>query len=144
MGNEQNEAIAKRGFEAFNTGDMSIVDEITAEDAVGHDPALPEDTRGPEGTKQVIQTYREAFSDLEFKIEDCFSDGDLVCIRWSSSGTNDGELMGMPATGKHVTNGGISIDKIQDGKIVESWIQWDNAGLMQQLGIGEPAAAAAS
>lgn len=143
MGNEQNEAVAKRGFEAFNTGDMSIVDEITAPDAVGHDPALPEDTHGPEGTKQVIQTYRDAFPDLKFTIEECFSDGDLVCIRWASSGTNDGELMGIPATGKHITSSGISIDRIQDGKIVESWIHWDNAGLMRDLGVGEPAGAAA-
>lgn len=143
MANEQNEAVARKGFDAFSSGDLSIVDEITAAGAVGHDPALPEDTHGPEGTKQVIQMYRAAFSDLSFTIEDCFSDGDLVCIRWSSSGTNDGELMGMPATGKHVENSGISIDKIEDGKIVESWIQWDNAGLMRDLGVGEPAGAAA-
>jgi steroid delta-isomerase-like uncharacterized protein len=143
MGNEQNEALARRGFDAFNSGDLSIVDEITAEGAVNHDPAQPEEARGPEGAKQTIQMYRGAFPDLQFTLEECFSDGDLVCIRWSSSGTNDGELMGMPATGKHTTSSGISIDKIQDGKIVESWIQWDNAGLMQQLGIGEPAGAAA-
>lgn len=142
MANEQNEAIAKRGFEAFNTGDLSIVDEITAEDAIGHDPAMP-DSHGPDGFKEVIQTYRGAFSDLEFTIEDCISDRDLVCIRWSSTGTNDGELMGMPPTGKTVNSTGISIDRIQDGKIVESWIQWDNAGMAQQLGIGEAAAAAA-
>jgi predicted ester cyclase len=51
--------------------------------------------------------------------------------------------MGMPATGKQVHVGGITIDKIQDGKVVESWNQWDNLGLMQQLGVGEPAGAAA-
>jgi steroid delta-isomerase-like uncharacterized protein len=143
MGNEQNEAVARRGFDAFNTGDLSIVDEITAQDAVSHDPAMPEVAQGPDGYKGVIQTYRGAFPDLAFTIEDCFSDGDMVCIRWSSTGTNDGELMGMPPTGKSITSSGISIDKIADGKIVESWIQWDNLGLMQQLGIGEPAAAAA-
>ena len=142
MANEQNEAIAKRGFEAFNNGDLSIADEIIAADAVGHDPAM-DDSHGPDGYKQVIETYRGAFPDLKFTIEDCFSDGDRVCIRWSSTGTNDGELMGMPPTGKSVTGSGISIDKIADGKIVESWIHWDNLGLMQQLGIGEPAAAAA-
>ena len=69
--------------------------------------------------------------------------GDLVCTRWRSEGTNDGELMGMPPTGKHTTGSGITIDKIKDGKVVESWNEWDNAGLMQQLGVGEPAGAAA-
>jgi steroid delta-isomerase-like uncharacterized protein len=144
MSNEQNEAIARRGFEAFNTGDLSIVDEMTADDAVNHDPAQPEEGRGPDGFKQVIQLYRGAFPDLHIEVDECFSDGDLVCTRWRSEGTNDGELMGMPPTGKHTASSGITIDRIKDGKVVESWNQWDNAGLMQQLGVGEPAGAAAS
>ena len=74
-----------------------------------------------------------------------FSDGDYVCTRWTSSGTHDGDLMGIPPTGKHASITGLSIDKIQDGKVVESWNEWDNAGLMQQLGlVGEPAGASAS
>ena len=82
--------------------------------------------------------------DLHIEIEACFSDGDLVCTRWTSSGTNDGELMGMAPTGKHTTSSGITIDKIKDGKVVESWNQWDNLGLMQQLGLApEPAGTAA-
>jgi steroid delta-isomerase-like uncharacterized protein len=143
MANEQNEAVARRGFDAFNTGDLSIVDEMTAADAVNHDPAQPDEARGPEGFKQIVQLYRGAFPDLTFTIEECFSDGDLVCTRWSTTATHDGDLMGLPATGRAITGSGITIDKIDDGKVVESWNQWDNAGLMQQLGVGEPAAAAA-
>lgn len=143
MANEQNEAIARRGFDALNTGDLSIIDEITAQDAVNHDPAQPEDGHGPEGSKQVVQVYRAAFPDLTLTIEEVFSDRNLVCTRWSSSGTHDGDLMGIPPTGKHVTGSGITIDRIQDGKIAESWNQWDNAGLMQQLGVGETAGATA-
>ena len=67
----------------------------------------------------------------------------MVCTRWKTEGTNDGELAGMAPTGKYVSLTGISIDKIQDGKVVESWNQWDNAGMMQQLGIGAEAGAAA-
>ncbi|MEA2351623.1 MAG: hypothetical protein QOJ14_37 [Thermoleophilaceae bacterium] len=144
MGNEQNEAIARRGFDAFNTGDLSIVDEMTADNAVNHDPAQPDEAQGPEGFKQIVQMYRGAFPDLAFTIEECFSDGDLVCTRWTTTATHDGDLMGIPATGRAITGSGITIDRIQDGKVVESWNEWDNAGLMQQLGVGEPAAAAAS
>jgi predicted ester cyclase len=104
---------------------------------------MPDAQNGPAGLEQAVGIYRGAFSDLRLRIDDIVSDGDLVCIRWTSSGTNDGELMGMPATGKHATSTGISIDKIEDGKIVESWLEWDNAGLMQQLGVGAPAEAAA-
>ncbi|MEA2350549.1 MAG: hypothetical protein QOG86_1490 [Thermoleophilaceae bacterium] len=144
MGNEQNEAIARRGFDAFNTGDLSIVDEMTADNAVNHDPAQPDEAQGPEGFKQIVQMYRGAFPDLAFTIEECFSDGDLVCTRWTTTATHDGDLMGIPPTGRAITGSGITIDRIQDGKVVESWNEWDNAGLMQQLGVGEPAAAAAS
>jgi steroid delta-isomerase-like uncharacterized protein len=143
MSNEQNEQVARRAIEAFNTGDESIVDDVTAEGFVNHDPAMPEESRGPEGAKQFIAAYRTAFPDLHIAIEECFSDGDLVCTRWTSTGTNDGDLMGMPATGRSVRVTGMTIDKVQDGQVVESWNQWDNAGMMQQLGIGEPAAAAA-
>jgi steroid delta-isomerase-like uncharacterized protein len=144
MANERNEQVATRGFDVFNTGDLASVDEIVADGAVGHDPSQPEDTRGPEGFKQVVQVYRGAFPDLKFTIEEQFSDGDLVCTRWSTAGTHDGDLMGIPATGNDVTGTGISIDKVQDGKIVESWNQWDNLGLLQQIGVAETAGAAAS
>ena len=143
MANEQNEQVARRAIEAFNTGDESIVDETAAEDFVNHDPAAPEEARGPEGAKEFIRMYRTAFHDLHIEIHECFSDGDLVCTRWTSTGTNDGELMGMPPTGKSVSVTGLTIDKVKDGKIVESWNEWDNAGLMQQLGLAETAAAAA-
>ena len=143
MANEQNEAVARRGFEVFNTGDTSQADEFVAEDARNHDPAMPDSPAGPDGLKQAVEVYRGAFPDLKITIEEMFSDRDLVCTRWSSEGTNDGELMGMPPTGKHAKTTGLSIDKVQDGKIVESWTEWDNAGLMQQLGVGETAGAAA-
>ena len=112
MANERNEQVSRRGFDVFNSGDMSVVDEITADGAVNHDPATPEEAQGPEGFKQFVQMYRTAFPDLHITVDDQVSDGDKVCTRWTSEGTNDGELMGMPATGKHVTSTGISIDKV--------------------------------
>jgi steroid delta-isomerase-like uncharacterized protein len=144
MANQANEAIARKGFDAFNMGDMSLVDEITAEGAVAHDPANPDSAPGPEGYKATIQMYRGAFSDLNLAVEQQISDGDFVVSRWTSRGTNDGELAGVPATGRSTTSTGITIDKIVDGKIVETWTQWDNLGLMQQLGLGAPTAAAAN
>ena len=144
MANERNEQVSRRGFDVFNSGDMSVVDEITADGAVNHDPATPEEAQGPEGFKEFVQMYRTAFPDLHITVDDQVSDGDKVCTRWTSEGTNDGELMGMPATGKHVKVSGLTIDKIEDGKVVESWNQWDNLGLMQQLGLApEPAGTAA-
>ena len=143
MANEQNEAVVRRTFDAFNSGDTSGAEELIAADAVNHDPAAPEEGHGPDGFKQTIELYRGAFPDLTFTIDEMFSDGDLVCTRWSTTGTHDGDLMGIQASGNHITSTGISIDRVVDGKVAESWVQWDNLGLMQQIGAGQPAGAAA-
>jgi steroid delta-isomerase-like uncharacterized protein len=143
MANEQNEAVVRRTFEAFSTGDTSAAEELIAADAVAHDPAQPEELTGPEGFKQTVELYRAAFPDLAFTIDDIFSDGEMVCTRWSSTGTHDGDLMGIPATGNQTNISGISIDRVVDGKVAESWVHWDNLGLMQQIGVFEAAGATA-
>jgi len=144
MANPDNEAIARKGFDAFNTGDLSLVDEITAADAVGHDPANPDQGTGPEGFKATVEMYRAGFPDLRMDVDEQISDGEFVVTRWTSRGTHNGELAGLPPTGRSITSTGITIDKIVGGKVVESWTQWDNLGLMQQLGIGAPAGATAN
>ena len=144
MANPNNEAIARKALDVFKSGDMSVIDEITAEGRVGHDPANPEETVGTGGAKALIQMYRDGFSDAELIVDEQISDGDYVVTRWHSHGTNDGPFAGMPPTRKTTSVTGITIDKIVDGKMVESWTHWDNMGLMQQLGIGVPAGAAAN
>jgi predicted ester cyclase len=135
MSNPDNEAISRRGFDAFNTGETSDASEYIADGAVAHDPAQPEESSGPEGFAQTVQMYRGMFPDLHLTVEEQISDGDYVCTRWKSDGTSE--------DGKQVSVTGLSLDKIQDGKIVEAWNQWDNAGMMQQLGAGQEAAATA-
>jgi steroid delta-isomerase-like uncharacterized protein len=137
MSAEANAAAARRVTEeAFNEGRLEVVDELCSPDIVTHDPAEPEDLRGTEALKERISKYRAAMSDLHVTFEDVFATDDRVCARWSARGTNDGELAGMPPTGKTMEITGNSIDRFDsDGKIVETWDQWDNAGFMQQLGI---------
>jgi steroid delta-isomerase-like uncharacterized protein len=140
---EANKAIARRVIEElFSEGRLELADELIAADAVGHDPALPEPTRGPEGIKQAAAGYRGGFPDLRLGIEEQCAEGDLVCTRWTATGTNSGEFWGMAPTGKQATVTGITIDRIAGGKIVESWTNWDALGLLQQLG-AVPAAARA-
>jgi steroid delta-isomerase-like uncharacterized protein len=76
-----------------------------------------------------------AFPDLKLMVEDQIAEGDKVVTRWSATGTHQGELLGIPPTGKQTTATGITIDRIQGGKIVETWTHWDNLGLLQQLGV---------
>jgi steroid delta-isomerase-like uncharacterized protein len=140
---EQNKAIARAVFDVFNGSDPAELDDVVAADAVDHDPANPFAGEGREGFKKIIAMYREAFSDLHFTIEDQIAEGDKVVTRWVGRGTHDGELMGAPATGKSTEVGGVGIDRIENGQVVEAWGYWDALGLFQQLGLaGEPAGAA--
>ena len=94
---EQNIATSKRGLEeAFNRGNLSVIDEDTTEDFVGHDPILGDQDR--ESAKQGIAGYRQAFPDLHITIEDIFAAGDKVVMRWSGSGTFENEFMGLKPT----------------------------------------------
>ena len=77
---------------------------------------------------------RGGMSDSRFKIEEQVADNDMVAARWSIEGTHDGTFIGIPATGHHITNGGIDLFRFQDGRIVEIWVNGNDLGLMQQLG----------
>jgi steroid delta-isomerase-like uncharacterized protein len=132
---EQDKATARRFFEAWNSGELDVFDELIAADAVDHDSQNPfTSEHGPGAPKKVASMYRAAFPDTHFTVEQQFADGDYVVTRWTATGTQDGELMGMPATGKAIEISGIAIDRFRDGKIVESWGNWDTLGMMQQLG----------
>jgi steroid delta-isomerase-like uncharacterized protein len=120
--------------EVFGAGNYDLVDELVAPGAVGHDPALPAPVAGPEALKEAARGYRSAFPDLSFTIDQTVAEGDCVAMRWTSRGTHRGELFGIAATGREATVTGLTIDRWQNGKIVESWTNWDTLGLLQQLG----------
>jgi steroid delta-isomerase-like uncharacterized protein len=131
-----NKQISRRLVEdAFNAGRTEVIDELIAPTFVNHDPSVTEDLIGPEGTKQLIEGYRTAFPDLKVTVEEQIAEGDLVATRWTARGTHRGPFLGMEPTGKQATVTGLTIDRIENGKIVESWNNWDTLGLLQQLGV---------
>lgn len=133
----ENKTISRRvGEEGFGGGQMDVIDELVADDFVNRDETVPPDLPpGREGLKALAQGYLAAFPDLAFTIEEQIAEGDLVVSRWTATGTHQGDLMGIPATGKQVRVTGVTIDRIQGGKIVETWTSWDRLGLLQQLGV---------
>ena len=137
MSTEANKAIARRFLEeAFGQGNLAVVDEIIAPNQANGGPgALPGMPSGPEGAKMLITNYRNAFPDLRFTIDEQVAEGNTVVTRWTAHGTNTGELAGMPATGKPATVVGVGVDRIENGKIVESWGIFDQFGMLQQLGV---------
>jgi len=90
---------------------------------------------GTAGIKQFISIYRTAYPDTHFTVEDQVAEGDKVATRWTATGTHRGELMGIAPTGKRVTVTGIAITRVTNGKIVETWNNFDALGQLQQLGV---------
>ena len=119
--------------ELYNRGNLAAAGEWLDADYVRHDPASP-GLRGLDGMRQFVATYRQAVPDLVITIEDVIVAGDRAVYRWTGRGTQRGELMGIPPTGKQATVGGINIARFAGGKIVEEWSHWDQLGLLQQLG----------
>jgi steroid delta-isomerase-like uncharacterized protein len=132
----QNKAIVRRFIEkVWSKGDFHALDELYADKHIDHTPRADQFGQGRQGARKFISAYRSAFPDTRITIEEHFENDDKVVTRWSAEGTNTGEFMGMPATGKHATMNGVSIDRVLDGKIVESWGSSDRLGLLEQLGV---------
>jgi steroid delta-isomerase-like uncharacterized protein len=135
MSEGENKVLIRRWIEeGINKGNLAIIDEVFDPDVVSHHQ-LVGDFRGIEdGPKRAVTTFREAFPDIHFSIEDLITEDDKVVTRWTASGTHDGEFLGIPATGKKIQLGGIYIYRIADGKIVEVWVSLDLLGPVLQLG----------
>jgi steroid delta-isomerase-like uncharacterized protein len=134
---EQNKTLARRGLEeVWNQGKLSTIDELVASSATYHDPNVPGGKfTGPDGLRQFVQIYRTAFPDVRISVNDQIADGDKVVTRWTATGTQKGQLMGIAPTNKHATVTGVDIARYQDGKVVEAWASYDMFGLLQQLGV---------
>jgi steroid delta-isomerase-like uncharacterized protein len=120
--------------EVYNQGRLDVIEEIIAPGYVGHDPAIPHEIAGPAAERELAAAYRVAFPDLAITIEDQIAEDDRVVTRWTARGTHTGDLWGIAGTGREVRVSGTSVDRIRSGRIVESWVNWDALGLMQQLG----------
>jgi steroid delta-isomerase-like uncharacterized protein len=133
---EPNKNVMRRLIEeVWNKGNASVADELCAPNCIHHDPATPEIGRGPEGEKKTMQLYRGAFPDLRLTIEELIAEGEFVVCRWTSRGTHKGELNGIAPTGKQTQVTGITVARMTNGKMAESWVNWDALGLMRQLGV---------
>jgi len=129
-------ATIRRMFEAINAHDADAFGAHIADDLVEHEE-IPGIAPTKEGVVTMMRMYFEAFPDLEVKVEDVIASGNKIVNRVTYSGTNEGQFMGMPATGKRV-DGIASIDISvfgDDGLVHEHWGVFDAMAMMQQLGV---------
>ena len=113
--------------------DPAVVDRYWAPDFHSHDmpPGLPQ---GPEGVKRFLAQIADALPDADVSIDVLLSDGDLVAVHTTTTGTHRGRLFGLPPTGRRLAMGGSDIVRIADGRIVEHWGLTDVAGVVRQAG----------
>ena len=134
MSAEENKALVHRFVEEFwNEGNTSTADELMAVDAAIHMPTG--EVVNPDGLKGFADTWRKSFPDWHSTFEELIAEGDRVAERWTGRGTHQGELQGIPPTGKRVEVPGSVFYRIVGGKIVEFRGQLDMMSLMQQLGV---------
>ena len=122
-------------FAEVDKGNPTIEEELLPPDYLDHDPPLPGMAPGWEGVKQANALLRAAFPDTVHTIEDQIAAGDKVATRWVAVGTNSLALGSVPATGRQVRVDGLILDRVAEGRVVERWEQWDQMGMMQQLGL---------
>lgn len=132
---ETNKALFHQVAEGlFVEKNLDIIDQFYAQDYVHHGGGRDAVVRElgithAEYTKRFFSGFLKAFPDLEIEIEHVYAEGDKVTafVRWT--GTHQGEFMGKPATGKHVTLHTAEIFRVEDGKFVEHWDVVDNSGM---------------
>jgi steroid delta-isomerase-like uncharacterized protein len=138
MTTDQNKAVYRRFIqEVFNEGRLDALDALLSPSYVLRD-APPGSPPGPQAVAEVVRMFRAAFPDLVITIDELVAEGDKVCARATTRGTHRGPMFGLPPTGKPVTMTGLTMVRIVDGRLVESWVKNDVTGLMRQLGAGSP------
>jgi steroid delta-isomerase-like uncharacterized protein len=134
---DANRALVRRVYEeGLNKGDFALLDQLIDEHLVDH--SLFGGGTGTETFKQRFSAVRAAFPDANLTIEDGIAVGDKVASRWTLRGTHTGPFASFAPTGRHVVITGMNICRIQGGKLVEHWANFDHLGLLQQLGVLNP------
>jgi predicted ester cyclase len=139
-------ALARRFREdLWNSGDLSIADEIIAADCIWHArvPLTTDFVRGPDAVRQLVLFYHLAFSDIRMTVDELIVDGDTLAARWTGRGRHRGDLLvppggasaapaakGVAAEGETVTVG-IDYLRIGGGRIAEAWVAWDILSLIE-------------
>ncbi|WP_441245582.1 ester cyclase [Kitasatospora sp. McL0602] len=134
MSTEENKALVRRFYEEIDKGNLEVLDELVAEDYLDHSPPPFPFPPGREGLKQAFRLFWEA-TPGRHQIEDQLAEGDKVVTRLTSYGVHEGDLPGIPATGRKLRMTSITIHRIEHGRLAEKWADKDNLGLLQQLGV---------
>jgi steroid delta-isomerase-like uncharacterized protein len=134
MTSEENKQFIQRFVEeTINRKNLDAIDELVAENFIEHVP-FPGQGPGRDGLRHAIGTLLHAFPDMHWTLDEQIGEGDKVVSRFRWTGTQHGEFLGIPPSGRSVTVWGVVMDLVRDGVLSESRIIMDTVGLLQQLG----------
>jgi steroid delta-isomerase-like uncharacterized protein len=130
--------------EVWAGGNVAFAEEVFAPDYVRHDLRPTEAPPGATGQARIAAAFRNAFPDLQWRVDLVLGESDLVAARWTATGTHTGDWGAVRPTGKRAEFSGVNIFRFGDnGKVVEIWNHRDDLGLMEQLGASVFAGASA-
>jgi steroid delta-isomerase-like uncharacterized protein len=136
MNTQTNQQLVQRWIaEGWNKGNLAIIDELYAPDFVQHDPQSPLPVNSAADLKRYVSGFRMAFPDLRMSVDDLIAEGDKVVWRFTGRGHHTGPLGPLPPAGRLGVVTGIVIFRYLDGKITEAWVNMDNLGMLQQIGV---------
>jgi steroid delta-isomerase-like uncharacterized protein len=120
-----------------NAGNFDLVDEIFAPDYLHHDPANPDPRPvvGPKGVRDHLESLTAGFPDVRFDVDEMVAEGEDIVVRWTATLTHTGDYFGLPPSGKKAKITGMNTWRTANGKAVEGWVNRDDMGLLQQLGV---------
>ena len=134
MSSNENEELARRYVEeAWNEGNLGVVDELFADTWVVHSSSH-EHIEDADDLRRHIRMVRKALADFEMNVEFVVAEEDMVTMGIWISGTHEGELMGLDPSNESVEVSGMMAHRFENGAIVESWIDWDVLGFLRQIG----------
>jgi steroid delta-isomerase-like uncharacterized protein len=137
MTSEQNKDIVRRFWKAYETNDQVTLNTVLAPDLIAHAAGSPE-PQNREQHLQGITMFNTAFSDRRFTVNEMIAEGDTVATRTTIQGIHSGVFQGIAPSGKRISTTGLTIERIQDGKIFERWFSFDVAGVMRELASATP------
>ncbi len=122
-------------IDGLNRGDLSVADSVFAPNSVIHMAGSPEPNLSLSGFKQMVGGLLAAFPDIRLTIEDQVVTADKVATRWTAVGTHTGPLGDTKPTGRRIRIAGLILDHVSGDRVLERWEQWDQAGMLHQLGL---------
>ncbi len=133
---KESKELMYRYRDGLNKGNLAIMDQIFSPQVVVH---YANNNLNHEQYKIAVADLMAAFPDIKYKFDHVVAEGDTVVLHYSTTGTHRGPYSGIPATGRQITNTGMGIYKLADGRVNEVWLMTDNLGMLQQLGMKQMA-----